>query len=79
VVAAAPTYLAVRGTPATPEDLLGHACLTYRWQEIGATHRWRFVRGAGEVEIPVSGPFRGNDCDALVTAALAGLRLIYLV
>ena len=78
VVAASPAYLAVRSAPSTPEDLLGHACLTYRWHETGAAHRWRFTRGADEVSLPVSGPFQANDSDALVAAALAGLGLIYL-
>ena len=36
VVVGAPAYLARHGTPARPEDLLRHECLTFRSQTTGA-------------------------------------------
>ncbi|MEI4472353.1 LysR family transcriptional regulator [Frigidibacter sp. MR17.24] len=46
-LAAAPGYLARRGTPAHPTDLLSHDCLMVRFTS-GAMARWEFER-AGEV------------------------------
>ncbi len=70
VAVAAPSYLAQRGTPATPSDLRTHDCLVdtnYRDQG-----RWRFRhRGRSEV-VEVDGPFRVNSPTAVRDLALAG-------
>lgn len=48
-VVGAPAYLAKRAMPATPDDLRGHACLTYRWSDTGALYRWSFTGPGGEL------------------------------
>jgi DNA-binding transcriptional LysR family regulator len=45
LLAAAPAYLAARGTPATPADLAYHVCLPYRDQTV-----WRLGRDGTTVE-----------------------------
>jgi DNA-binding transcriptional LysR family regulator len=71
VVCASPRYLARAGTPRTPQDLRGHACI--RFAGLGATHEWRFRDGTRQVDVPVSGPLSGNQADALVEACGDGL------
>jgi DNA-binding transcriptional LysR family regulator len=72
---AAPSYLARRGTPQTPQELAGHDALTYAY---AATPRvWRFNDAAGTVhEVRVAGSLHANSGDALRSAAEAGLGLI---
>ncbi len=73
VVCGTPDYLARRGVPATPDELAGHDCLVYAYQE-----RWHFRGPAGEQAVGVSGPLLANNGDALREAALAGLGLVQL-
>lgn len=70
VVCAAPSYLAERGVPATPLDLLSHDCLGHtRW---GPRYPWTFHAPDGPVEVPVTYKLRIDSGLALREAALAG-------
>lgn len=75
-VCAAPAYLAAHGTPQTVAALSAHACLGYTLSASVGADRWLFGRG-GEIAVPVAGPLRANNGEALRNAALAGLGLIY--
>ena len=71
VLCAAPAYLAQRGTPATPQDLLQHNCLMY--QGLPAKRGgWRFRVGSREVSVPVTGNCRVNNQDVLHAMAIDG-------
>nr|WP_199042805.1 LysR family transcriptional regulator [Dyella sp. ASV24] len=74
VVCASPDYLARRGTPMTPDDLLTHDCLGHtRW---GPRHAWRFEGPDGPHEVPVTYRLRVDNGPALREAALAGGGII---
>ncbi|MBP4046428.1 LysR family transcriptional regulator [Chromobacterium violaceum] len=77
VVAAAPDYLSRRGAPQHPEDLVGHACLGYRFGG-GQHYRWQFVRDGLPLQLAVDGPLIANDNTAMLHAALGGAGLAYL-
>jgi DNA-binding transcriptional LysR family regulator len=72
VLVAAPDYLARRGTPRTPSDLLQHDCLVYTsgarvWDE------WGFLQdGVALPPLRVPARLQINDGMALVAAAVAG-------
>ena len=71
-------YLRRRGTPAHPSDLAAHDCLPYLRD--GAGQAWSFVRtgarrAAEPVRVPVAGPFKANNSEALRDAVLAGLGI----
>lgn len=72
VLVASPTYIATHGTPLTPADLLGHACIAYGYGP-GQTV-WEF---AGE-RLRVRGPFRANSSEAVYRATLSGLGIALL-
>jgi LysR family transcriptional regulator for bpeEF and oprC len=76
VVCAAPRYLADRGVPRTPEELLGHTCLTYRRPRNGRVREWRFRSDASVRQVAVNGSLTFNSGEALVAAATAGLGII---
>lgn len=74
VLCAAPDYLARRGMPAVPQDLLEHDCLGHtRW---GPNHAWRFDGPEGPIEVPVTYRLRIDNGPALREAALAGGGII---
>jgi DNA-binding transcriptional LysR family regulator len=78
--AAAPAYLARRGVPQAPRDLLGHACLQGRFAS-GAMLQWEYERDGEVVLVEPRGPLQvriGGATDLLVDAALAGVGVIYL-
>lgn len=80
VTAAAPAYLAVRGRPAHPRDLLDHPCLRGRFSS-GRTPLWEFTRGGETVRVDPPAPLMiqpGAAADLIVQAAVDGLGIIHL-
>ena len=77
VVAAAPSYLARRGAPQKPEDLLHHECLCIRTSTTGARYAWELERGKKTWRIPVDGPVTTNDPELMRLLAEAGVGLLY--
>jgi DNA-binding transcriptional LysR family regulator len=73
VVCAAPSYLARRGTPENPIDLIHHDCL--RYSLVAAADEWRFKSGGKEFSVPVSSRFEAASGSMVRTAALAGIGL----
>ena len=78
--AASPDYLARRGTPGHPRDLLQHACLRGRFGN-GRVFSWEFMRDGESVIVEPNGPLIvgiGSAVDLLVDAAIAGTGIISL-
>jgi DNA-binding transcriptional LysR family regulator len=75
VAAAAPAYLAARGVPGHPRDLVNHACIRHRFPR-GAVSDWEFERGEEIVRVKVDGPLAASAIELEVSAAIAGLGVI---
>ena len=78
--AAAPSYLAARGRPEHPRDLLKHACLRGRFAS-GAAPPWEFERDGAVVKVDPTGPLEvrlGGGADLIVSAAIAGLGIVHI-
>jgi|SRR5450432_2153259 DNA-binding transcriptional LysR family regulator len=75
VSAAAPAYLAARGWPEHPSDLLGHSCIRHRFAS-GASPPWEFVRNGEIVRINPKGPLVASSLEVEIGAAVAGLGII---
>ncbi|MCU0121629.1 LysR family transcriptional regulator [Pseudomonas sp. B2M1-30] len=76
VYCASPAYLAERGTPLQPDDLLEHDCLPYGHNR---SVQWRFNAGQGKpVLVNVTGRMRVNNGELLRDAAVAGMGITYL-
>ena len=76
-VVASPDYLARRGVPQNPQDLMQHVCIGYRYAGSGALYEWEFRDPVSGNEVSLAPPCRfitGNDQD-LVAAALSGAGL----
>lgn len=70
VVVASPDYLARRGNPLQPTDLMKHDCIRYMYGEGGDI--WHFGGPQGPVSVRVQGQLRTNNGDAMRIAAAQG-------
>ena len=78
--AASPAYLAARGWPQHPRDLLAHACLRGRFAS-GAMPTWEFERDGEVVRVEPGGPLLvqvGAAADLAVSAAIDGLGVVQM-
>ena len=75
VYCASPAYLAERGTPLKPEDLMAHDCLPYGH---GRQVQWRFEGQGKPLAVQVTGRMRVNNGELLKDAAIAGMGVTYL-
>jgi DNA-binding transcriptional LysR family regulator len=73
------SYFAARGKPKHPRDLQAHDCINYRRRSLGVVYRWEFTENGKDFEIAVNGRLLINDGDLMVSAALDGLGLAYVV
>jgi len=79
VICASPEYWAEHGKPATPEALMDHNCLTYRFEFGTAAALWQFRIDMGQsINIQVAGNFQTNNGEALRVATLSGLGVAML-
>ncbi|MBV7483053.1 LysR family transcriptional regulator [Bordetella sp. BOR01] len=78
--AAAPDYLARRGRPQHPSEILTHPCLRFRFDS-GVMPLWEFTRGDETVKVDPPAKLivqAGAAVDLAVEAAIAGAGVIYL-
>jgi DNA-binding transcriptional LysR family regulator len=73
VVCGSPGYLAARGVPREPADLVHHNCLVYPHSAWG--NEWHFAGPDGEQSVAVSGNLQANSDNALRLAAVHGQGL----
>ena len=77
-VVGAPSYFANTGRPKTPEDLVHHQAIRYRFLSSQTLHRWGFKRGKREFLVDVRGGLIVNDRALLIDCAVQGLGLAYV-
>ncbi len=76
VAAAAPSYLAARGVPRHPRELVKHACIGHRFDS-GVLATWEFKRGGEVVRIEPNGPLIASVIELQRGAAVDGLGIVY--
>ena len=77
---ASPAYLAARGRPEHPRELLGHACLRVQFAG-GALPLWHFERDGEVLRLDPPTPLvvrPGAALDLLINMALDGIGIVYL-
>jgi DNA-binding transcriptional LysR family regulator len=70
VLVASPDYLAARGTPQSPGELDGHACLQFSFRR--SVDGWPFRIGRRNIHRPVESAFFGNSGEVVRIMAVAG-------
>jgi DNA-binding transcriptional LysR family regulator len=74
VICASPQYLAERGRPAHPRDLIAHDCVTY--VDLDSRNEWFFTIDGVRNAATIRGRLRTTSAEAAVEAALVGAGLI---
>ncbi|WP_345797477.1 LysR family transcriptional regulator [Castellaniella sp. MT123] len=74
VLCASPDYLAQRGKPAHPHELMLHEVISYSYWSSG--DEWHFTGPAGAVAVRVRSRLHANNGDTCRAAALAGHGVI---
>ncbi|UKJ76035.1 LysR family transcriptional regulator [Azospirillum brasilense] len=75
---ASPDYLARRGVPQTPADLLQQTCLHYRFPNSGKLEVWALRQPPGEPELQLPTSMICNNIETRVCFALQGLGIAFL-
>jgi len=74
LICASPEYLARHGTPAEPQDLKRHECLTF--QARTGRNTWKFSKGANCTDVRIEATIAINNGEALKQLALDGLGIV---
>jgi DNA-binding transcriptional LysR family regulator len=77
-VVAAPDYLARRGVPSTPEELIAHACLHHRFANSGKFERWPLRRRGRDIDVTPPSVAIVNTIEPLICLAEQGLGIACL-
>ena len=74
---AAPSYLAARGRPAHPRELVAHRCIGWRPAPKVAPYRWEFAEGGQEFSVAVAPEITTNDMALMIKLALSGAGITF--
>jgi len=78
VAVASPAYLAERGRPAHPKDLVAHSCINMRHESAGSLYAWEFEKDGQALRVRVDGQVTFNNSYAMIDAAVSGLGIAYV-
>lgn len=73
IICGSPAYLAERGMPKTPTDLVRHDCVTR--EGLTPTSTWTFGSGKSETRVQIRSRLSINTGEAAIDAAIAGVGL----
>lgn len=74
VMCASPDYLASHGIPATPDDLVRHAVISF--ESVALPTTWTFASDGAEMRVTFGSRLSVDTIDAAIDAGLAGAGLI---
>lgn len=78
VVVGAPSYLADRPAPATPDDLARHNCINLRLPTKGGCYAWQLQREGEQLQVKVEGQLVFNGIFQIARAVVAGHGLAFM-
>jgi DNA-binding transcriptional LysR family regulator len=77
-IVASPSYLARRGTPLVPHDLLDHDCLHHRYMNTGRLEPWPLVHDGTELALDLPRTTIASTIDPLIYLAQQGFGVACL-
>ena len=77
-VVVAPSCLAKRRKPRSPQDLTEHNCINMRLPTYGGIYAWEFEKGGREMKVKVEGQLVFNTFALRLQAVLAGLGVAFV-
>lgn len=76
-VLGAPSYFRQHQAPKTPEDLVQHRCIGYRFPTAKTVYRWQFKRQNRLFSVDIARDLIVNDHLTMLSLARAGVGLVY--
>ncbi|KNY15705.1 LysR family transcriptional regulator [Shinella sp. SUS2] len=73
-----PAYLALHGTPHTPDDLRDHRAINYASPSSGRVEDWEWLENGTLHRMQMQGRVTVNSAEAYIACCLAGLGLIQI-
>jgi DNA-binding transcriptional LysR family regulator len=73
ITLASPGYLALFGTPGTPEALRGHNCLLFNL--LATQNQWRYEKDQQTYAVRIKGNAQSNNSEAIREMVLAGMGI----
>jgi DNA-binding transcriptional LysR family regulator len=77
-VIGAPSYFEKHKAPASPQDLVNHACINIRLPTYGGVWAWEFEKDGRELRVHVEGQLTFNSIYDVRDAAVDGLGLAFV-
>ncbi|XAH22729.1 LysR family transcriptional regulator [Xylophilus sp. GW821-FHT01B05] len=77
VIVGSPSYFKTHASPETPEDLMGHNCITMRLASSGGLYAWELKKGRRALQVRVGGQLTFNNSYQILHAALSGGGLAF--
>lgn len=74
VLCASPDYIARRGEPNTPDEVSGHDCLNFAFEQL--RHHWPVQWENKRLNVPITSRMVSNNLEILRQAALAGMGVM---
>lgn len=74
-VVGAPSYLASRPAPRTPQELADHSCINMRQPTAGGFYAWELEKDGRELKVRVEGQVAFNNVPMILRAAMDGYGL----
>lgn len=78
VAVASPSYLAQRGVPVHPNDLINHTCINQRHETAGGLYAWEFEKKKKALRVRVEGQLTFNNSYAMIDAAVSGFGIAFV-
>lgn len=77
-IVASPAYLAQRGTPVVPQDLMEHACLHHRYPSTGKFERWPIETDGMAIDLALPVRASASTIEPLIEMAEGGFGIASL-
>jgi DNA-binding transcriptional LysR family regulator len=76
---ASPGYIARRGRPEHPTDLVRHRCLQFLDPHTGAPYEWEFTDAEQSIPVETKGPLTFTDPKSMLTECIAGTGVAQII
>jgi len=78
IVVGSPSYIAERGIPRMPQELIDHRCINLRLPTRGGLYAWEFEKDGRDLNVRVDGQCVFNGTGLMIDAALAGFGFAFV-
>jgi LysR family transcriptional regulator, regulator for bpeEF and oprC len=78
VTCASPQYLAQKGTPTIPTELLQHRCVNFVFSQSRQEHKWKFEQNGKAIDLSVDSYLQFDNSEVILEAVIQGAGVVQL-